>query len=205
MKYPLKAVVHCSDGRIGSLTCVIVDTKKKKVTDVAVSDMESHEKRYLVPSRWIKETTPELILLNATKAEVRGLDIAEANDFTQVKVSGYTSDPKIIELWPHLVKKRKVFTVKRQSMNVGETSIDLHSKVRAIDGRIGEVSEFIVDHTTWQITHLVIRKGLPWDQKQVSIPVTAIENIEDEQIFLNLKKEDIKKLPEIPVRKESNW
>jgi len=200
MKYPLKAVVHCSDGRIGSLTYVIVDTKKKKVTDVAVRDLESNEKKYLVPSRWIKETTPELILLNATRAEVRGLAIAEANDFTQVKVSGYTSDPRITELWPHLVKKRKVFMVERQSRHVGETSINLHSKVRAIDGRIGEVDEFIVDHSTWQITHLVIRKGLPWDQKQVSIPVTAIENIEDEQIFLNLRKKEIQNLPETVVK-----
>jgi sporulation protein YlmC with PRC-barrel domain len=197
MKYPLKAVVHCRDGCIGSLTCVIVDTKKKKVTDVAVRDMESREKKYLVPSRWIKETTPELILLNATRAEVRGLDMAEANDFTQVKVSGYTSDPRITELWPHLVKKRKVFNVKRQPMDAGETSINLHSRVRAIDGRIGEVSEFIVDHSTWQITHLVIKKGLPWDQKQVSIPITAIENIEDEQIFLNLTKNEVRELPEI--------
>ncbi|MBW2682562.1 MAG: PRC-barrel domain-containing protein [Deltaproteobacteria bacterium] len=197
MKYPLKAVVHCSDGCIGSLTSVIVDTKKKKVTDIAVRDMALREKKYLVPSRWIKETTPELILLNATRAEVRELDMAEANDFTQVKVSGYTSDPRITELWPHLVKKRKVFTVKRQPMDAGETSINLQSKVRAIDGRIGEVSEFIVDHSTWQITHLVIKKGLPWDQKQVSIPITAIENIEDEQIFLNLTKKEVKELPEI--------
>ncbi|MBW2659398.1 MAG: PRC-barrel domain-containing protein [Deltaproteobacteria bacterium] len=199
MKYPLKAVTHCSDGRLGRLTSVIVDTKKKRVTHLVVRDMDSHDKKYLVPSRWIKDTTPELILLNATKSEVRALDTAEENDFTQVEVSGYTSDPRITELWPHLVKKHKVFAAKRQQMNIGETSINLNSKVRAIDGRIGEVDEFIVDHSTWQITHLVIRKGLPWDKKQVSIPITAIDNIEDNQIFLNLKKEEIKKLPQTPV------
>ncbi len=199
MKYPLKAATHCSDGRLGRLTSVIVDTKKKKVTHLVVRDMKEHDKRYLVPSRWIKDTTPELILLNATKSEVRALDTAEENDYTQVKVSGYARDPKITELWPSLVKEQKVFAAKRQQMNVGETSISLHSKVRAIDGRIGEVDEFIVDHSTWQITHLIIRKGLPWDKKQVSIPITAIDNIEDKQIFLNLKKEEVKNLPKTPV------
>ena len=199
MKYPLKAVMHCSDGRIGRLVCVIVNTKKKKVSHLVVRDQKSHDKKYLVPSRWIKVTTPELILLNATKSEVRDLDTFEENEFTQVKVSGYASDTRITELWPHVVKTNKIYAAGRQQMNVGETEISLHSKVRAIDGRIGEVSEFIVDHSTWQITHLVVKKGLPWDKKQVSIPVTAIDSIEDNKIFLNLKKEDVKKMPETPV------
>lgn len=199
MKYPLKAVMHCSDGRIGRLICVIVNTKKKKVSHLVVRDQKSHSKKYLVPSRWIQQTTPELILLNATKAEVRDLDPFEENNFTQVEVSGYASDTKIIELWPHMVKINKIYAARRQQMNVGETAISLHAKVRAIDGRIGEVSEFIVDPSTWQITHLIIRKGLPWDKKQVSIPITAIDRIEDNQIFLTLKKEDVKKMPETPV------
>jgi sporulation protein YlmC with PRC-barrel domain len=86
-------------------------------------------------------------------------------------------------------------------LDEGETPISLHAKVRAIDGRIGEVSEFIVDHATWQITHLVIRKGLPWGKKQVSIPITAIDCIGDNKILLTLKKDDVKKLPETPVGK----
>jgi len=45
----------------------------------------------------------------------------------------------------------------------------------------------------------VIKKGLSWDKKQVSIPITAIDSIEDNCIFLNLEKDDIKKLPEMPA------
>ncbi|MBL0714652.1 MAG: PRC-barrel domain-containing protein [Desulfosarcina sp.] len=201
MKYPLKAVVHCTDGRIGHLNYVIVDTRKEKVSHVVVKDHKSHNKKYLVPSRWIKDTTSELILLDRTKSDIRALDLFEENDFAQVMVRGYAVDPKITELWPHMVEAKKIYAARRRQVPVGETAVSLHARVHATDGRIGEVYEFIVEPSTWQITHLIVRKGRPWNKNQVSIPVTAIERIEEDRILLNINKADVKKLPATPVER----
>ncbi|MCP4347714.1 MAG: hypothetical protein GY795_19600, partial [Desulfobacterales bacterium] len=60
-----------------------------------------------------------------------------------------------------------------------DLAVRMGTQVRATDGRVGEVNEFVVNPENWQITHMVLREGLPWDKKQVSIPVSEIERIEE--------------------------
>ncbi|MCP4344045.1 MAG: PRC-barrel domain containing protein, partial [Desulfobacterales bacterium] len=53
----------------------------------------------------------------------------------------------------------------------------------------------------WQITHMVLREGLPWDKKQISIPVSEIERIEEKTVFLKINKQAVKNLPSISLRR----
>ena len=69
------------------------------------------------------------------------------------------------------------------------------------DGRVGRVDEFLVDATDGHITHLVLREGHLWGQKNVLIPVSQIERVEEETIYLKLDKRAIESLPIIPIRR----
>jgi hypothetical protein len=50
--------------------------------------------------------------------------------------------------------------------------------VRATDGRVGRVDEFLVDPESGNITHLCLRKDHLWGDKLVCIPVSEIDLIE---------------------------
>ena len=59
----------------------------------------------------------------------------------------------------------------------------------------------MVDPNTNHITHLIMREGHLWGEKDVTIPVSNIERIEEDTVYLNLHKKDIEALPTIPVRR----
>jgi sporulation protein YlmC with PRC-barrel domain len=73
--------------------------------------------------------------------------------------------------------------------------------VEATDGHAGRVDEFLVDPANGHITHLVLREGHLWGQKDVTIPVAQIDRIEDGAVYLKLDKESIGALPAIPIRR----
>jgi sporulation protein YlmC with PRC-barrel domain len=63
------------------------------------------------------------------------------------------------------------------------------------------VDEFLVDPGSGQITHLALREGHLWGRRDVTIPVSAIDRIEDDIVYLKLDKAAIAALPAIPVRR----
>ena len=63
----------------------------------------------------------------------------------------------------------------------GELAVRRGSRVRATDGDVGRVDEFLVDRETAHITHLVLREGHLWGQKDVLIPVSEIGQIDELQ------------------------
>ncbi len=201
MDYPLNADVHCTDGRYGRSTYIILNPTAEKVTHVVVKERKAPHSERLLPARWIKETTSELILVNGTKDEVRTLDLFDQTDFVQRDVPHYATDPKLTLLWPRTVPARRIVSDRHLQIPNSDLAVRLGAQVRATDGRIGEVNEFVVNPENWQITHMVLREGLPWDKKQVSIPVSEIERIEEKTVFLKINKQAVKNLPAISLRR----
>ncbi|MFN2166188.1 MAG: PRC-barrel domain containing protein, partial [Anaerolineae bacterium] len=60
---------------------------------------------------------------------------------------------------------------------------------------------FLVDPSTGHITHLVLREGHLWGQRDVTIPVSQIDHFDDDSVSLALDKDSIEALPAIPVRR----
>jgi sporulation protein YlmC with PRC-barrel domain len=75
------------------------------------------------------------------------------------------------------------------------------AKVYALDGKIGQVDEFMVSPEDHQITHLMLREGHLWGKKLVIIPVSKIDRVEENQIFLRLDKLAVEALPVIPIKR----
>ena len=70
--------------------------------------------------------------------------------------------------------------------------------IKAHDGEIGHVEDFIVDDETWAIRYLVIDTKNWWGGKKVLISPHWIDRIswEDSKVFVNLSREIIKLSPE---------
>lgn len=202
MKFPLNVDVHCTDGRYGRSTRIILNPATEKITHVVVKAQTIPHKERLVPIRWIKETTPELILLGHTREEVNTLELFDQTDFVQREVPYYASDPRLTLLWPYAVPAKKIVSDTYRQIPPGELAVRRGARVRAIDGNVGQVDEFVVNPETGYITHLVLREGLPWDKKQVTIPVSEIKRIEENTVYLKLNKQTVKVLPSIPLRRQ---
>jgi sporulation protein YlmC with PRC-barrel domain len=73
--------------------------------------------------------------------------------------------------------------------------------VKATDGYVGRVDEFVVNTENGYITHLVMREGHLWGQKDVIIPLSAMGDTRDDTVFLKLDKHQIESLPTFPLHR----
>jgi uncharacterized membrane protein len=77
--------------------------------------------------------------------------------------------------------------------------IPLNAKVRATNGKVGEVSEVITDECG-AVTHFVLQES---HKRSVTLPLSAVDRVEDDTVYLKLDKEEIKELPTITQTRRS--
>jgi uncharacterized membrane protein len=73
--------------------------------------------------------------------------------------------------------------------------------IEATDGRVGTVGELVTDARTDKVTYLVLQEGHLWGKKEITLPITAIDDIRDNTVFLKLDKEAIELLPSVPLKR----
>jgi uncharacterized membrane protein len=76
------------------------------------------------------------------------------------------------------------------------------ARVQATDGRVGAVGDLIMDETGANVTHFVLQEGHLWGKREVALPVSAIDRVEGDTVYVKLDKKAIEKLPTIPRKKE---
>jgi sporulation protein YlmC with PRC-barrel domain len=200
MDIPLNVEVHCPDGRCGRSTYIIMNPATDQLTHVVVREQWPSQTERLVPIDWVAVTTRDVIVLKHPRAEFTLLDPFNRTDFIQRDVPHYATDPKLTLIWPYVVPAARVVEDVSRQIPAGELAVRRGAKVRATDGRVGQVDEFLVDPETGHITHLVLREGLPWDRKHVNIPVSEIDRIEENTVYLKRDKKGVGDLPFIPLR-----
>jgi uncharacterized protein YrrD len=70
--------------------------------------------------------------------------------------------------------------------------------IRAIDGKIGDVEDFIVDDTSWKLDYLVVDTGHWFPGKKVLISPKLVKRIEwdTSEVIINVSESDVKNSPE---------
>ena len=91
--------------------------------------------------------------------------------------------------------------VEELQIPVGELAVQRGTRVEATDGYVGHVDEFVVNPKNGHMTHLVMREGHLWGQKEVVIPLAALGEIGRDTISLKLDKHQIESLPTFPLRR----
>ena len=201
---PVNANVECTDGLCGRSTYVIINPTIKQVTHFVVKEKGFRPTERLVSVDRIVETTPDLIRLRCTKDELATLEPFVETHYIQVERPCYDQVPYLV--FPYVVPQETVMVpVEHERIPPGELAVHSGAQVEATDGRVGRVDEFLVDSTTGHITHLVLREGRLWGEKELTIPVSGIHHIEEDVVYLKLDKHTIESLLAIPVKRRYDW
>jgi sporulation protein YlmC with PRC-barrel domain len=198
--FPLNAEVHGTDGYFGRSTHLVVNPANEKVTHIVVKGRKTQSK-LMVPARYVRDATPDLILLNLSGEEIKALEPFQQMYFSKRQIQRYGSDPRMIVLWPYVLTEKKVIRENQTTVPPGALAVRRGARVKATDGFVGQVSEFIVDPETGYISHMILREGLPWDKKNITIAITEIDHIDETVVYLKLKKKAVKQLPAIQIRR----
>jgi sporulation protein YlmC with PRC-barrel domain len=201
MDIPVAADVQCTDGHGGRSTYVVLNPVTRRVTHVVVKQDSFPHLERLVPVEMVAETSPDQIHLACSQHELHRLESFVETEFVpgEFPYAAYGLDE--FRLWPYVLPDDELVPVEHERVPPGELAVRRGSHVRATDGDVGRVDEFLVDRETEHITHLVLREGHLWGQKDVLIPVSEIGQIDEDRVYLTLNKEEVAGLPTIPVRR----
>lgn len=203
MEIPLRADVHCIDieGPIGYSQYVVVNPVTEQLTHVVVMDRLRLDVGRLVPTALVEEIAPRRIRLSCSRGAFRGLRLFIEKEYLRAKRSFADYDPHGVLMFPYVVSEieRMSGEQERRSVPPGELAVRRGSRVEAVNGPVGTVDEFVVDPADRGITHLVLRKSHPWGQRDVAIPVSEIERVKENVVYLRLSKLRIGALPEVSV------
>jgi sporulation protein YlmC with PRC-barrel domain len=197
MDIPLNVQVHCQDGLCGHSTEVVLDPKTDEITHLVVKEAHAPHAERLVPISLVRDTTPHLILLRCNREKLAQLQPFVSVEARQELIPHYIAD--LGEPVP--VPETHWATTKHKAIPWGELGVHRHARIEAIDGHVGQLDGFLVEPETEHMTHLVLREGHLWGEKDVTIPVSEIDRIAEEVIQLKLNKQSIETLPAIPIRR----
>ncbi len=188
MDVPVNAQVECADGSCGHSVGVIVSPKNRQVTHLIVKPRQDLER--LVSVDKVIETSPTVIHLRCSQNELIHMDPFIEHEYLMLGPEAFTWTPT-----------PQVIPVPHRRIPTGELAIERGSRVEATDGHVGKVDELLIDPKDEHITHVVLREGHLWGKRDVTIPASEIDRIEDDTVFLKLDKRTIASLPAVPVRK----
>ncbi len=208
MDIAIDAHVFCVDGECGRVRCVVLNPHSTEVTHIVVKEDGFLGQERLVPLDQVMESDPDRIHLRCTIPELHKME-----NFIDVQfIGGYESlDNYDMEehyfhpyLLPDFEGEDEPPYAEIERIPPGESGIHRGAGVRAVDGKIGKVDVFVVSPMDYHISHLVLEEGHLWGRKTVTIPVSEIDKIEDDVVFLKLDKAAVGKLPAVPVRRRSS-
>jgi hypothetical protein len=192
MDMPLNVDVHCTDGLGGCSTRIIVNPAARVVTHLVVAGKRAPHTEYLVPISYIRETTPEVILISCTRQALRDMVPFVQTEYLRTTPADIRRLPAA-HLWPYqphgLIRS---YAVKTKRIPRHEQEVPRGTHAQSHDGSdIGEIEAFLVESTTGQITHVVLRTGHLWHHKALTVPGSEIDRIEEGTVYLRRDKDEL--------------
>lgn len=198
MDIAANASVYCLDGYYGQVAYIILNPITKQVTHLVVEEDVLTFPQRLVPINMVANSSPSRIQLICKKSELRLMEHFIRTEFLPSNVSDYSSAMHL--MWPYSISQIEMKAVELESIPSGELAVRRNAGVYARDGLVGYVDEYIVSAQGDRITHLGIRTGRRWEHKRLNIPISQIERIEKNVVYLNLSKRELEQLLPAPTR-----
>jgi hypothetical protein len=108
MDIRLNVDVHCTDGRSGRSTYIILNPITERLTHLVVKEQWPSRTERLVPIDWIAITTRDVIVLNKAREDFTQLEEFAQTEFVYRDVPHLTSDPKVTMFWPYVASSKQV-------------------------------------------------------------------------------------------------
>ena len=199
---PLNVKIECIDGNCGKSSHVTIDLSNQSITHIVVeSDTFLGSSMRLVTLDKIIGTTPKSILLSCTILELAAMEKFTETYYidpasTEYEAFDSCSFEMFDEFNPYSMMSfyRDVYPipVEEERIPVGEIAVHRQADVEATDGHLGRVKEFVIDPSNGHITNLVIQKGYLWNKKELTLPLSAIAQMDEYEVRLNLNKKTVR-------------
>jgi hypothetical protein len=198
------AHIRFRDGAGGTLHKVVVDPHTAKVTDLVIVKGMLQRHDYVIPIGVVEQASEDEIQVALYIQE-----LASYPEYHEVEFEVWLDDweheifypREHILVWnPHVGfyegQRTAIPAIRRRipkGIPFGEAVIGRSSIVRNIDGVVGKIDHLWLDRKSWEITHLVVRRGiLP---HYVVIPFSWISDIDTDEIYVRGTNTQLKEVP----------
>ncbi len=202
MDIPTDVRVYCTDGYCGRSTRVVLKPKTEEITHLVVKEKDPPHEELLIPVSVVTVTTPDSINLSLTRGELDQQQPFLETEYVKLDIPRYAGG--MYSMAGEVYRESEVIPVKRESTPEGELALRRGARVEATDGHVGRVDELLMDSQNDHISHLILREGHLWGQREVSIPVSEIKRIDKDTVYLNIDKREIEALPAAPVHRKAH-
>jgi sporulation protein YlmC with PRC-barrel domain len=203
MDIPINVEVLCAGKSCGRSTSLVINPVNEQVTHLVVSERAFPNIERLVPVNKILASTPNSIQLQSGQNDLSNMDAFLETDFIDSgRMNSALPFDVPYQVWPYSMYDAMPMPLEREHIPAGEIVIHRGTPVKATDGQVGKVDEFLIDPENDNISHLILREGHLWGKRDVTIPVSEIEKIAEDAVYLKLDKEAIEALPTVPVQRK---
>ena len=199
---PLDAKVTCTDGHGGTSVAVTLNPESKVISNIIVED-DSVQQR-LVSLKTVAKSSHDELWLNCTEDELKEMPLFLVTEFVErapqksgdfeegewedgVDVSAYTMTTEAYGM-----------PVEVEHVPPGEVALHRGTELQATDGHIGKVEKLVVEPESGQITHIVLQKGHLWGKKDIIVPLSAVDRVDYDSVYLNVDKKAVEEFPTAP-------
>lgn len=187
------ARVHFRDGAGGTLHKLVIEPRTKQVTDLVIlrGFLQKHD--YVIPVAKVLHTTQDDITVSLDLTELEHYPEYNEVEF-EAALDDWDSDVTrpsqhhmvwnplmgVIEWDAKVVpttRRRVIQGIPEQERVIGRDSV-----VHNIDGMVGKVDHVWLDPATWEITHLVVHRGLT--RRYVVIPYAWVKSVTPQEIYV---------------------
>jgi hypothetical protein len=201
---PFDAKIICTDGHNGTSVAFALHPVPRKITHLVVEDSDGHQR--LVPLQVVDKTSDDEIFLICTEQELKEMPLFLVTEFVQraPQQSGDWSEEE--GEWEDGIDVSQFesttdapgMPVVVEKVPPGEIAFHRATDIEATDGHVGVVEKFLIEAGSGQITHLVMHKGHLWNKRNIMIPLSAVESIDYDSVYLNVDQETAENFPEQP-------
>jgi uncharacterized membrane protein len=198
---PLAARITCLEAPCGASTAVIINPATLLATHIVLKTATFPSRRYRVPLDRIVETTLDRIRLDCSQADLRRLEPFIEPEFTPASEGPAETAPPGSPALPPRLKT----PIEHERLSPGEWAVYRGTRVEATDGPIGELNAFLLNPGAAQISHLVLFESELGGKRSLTLPVSALERLDEAAIYLKLAKEALESLPMLPLKRFYHW
>ena len=197
----LKAEVYCSDGVVGISTYLIGNPINHQITHLVVQSEIPPHYEYLVPFELVGDITSNLITLKCTQEEFQQMMLFKNEVFIPTEIPRHLSWPYCVPIPGAVPEEADYISVEHVNIPQGEQVVQRGALVEATDGTIGEVEELLINARGMQITHLVLLDQQFLKKTEITIPVSLIDSVDEDTIYLTVDRQTLEALPTTPIQR----
>jgi hypothetical protein len=199
---PFDAKVTCTDGHGGTSVAVTLNPENKVISNIIVEDVSGQQ--HLVSLKAAAKSSHDELWLNCTENELKEMPLFLVTEFVE-RAPQKSGDFEEGEWEDGIDLSAYEMTTEAYGMPVevervppGEVALHRGTELNATDGHIGKVEKLIVEPDSGHITHLVLHKGHLWGKKDIMVPLSAVDRVDYDTVYLNVDKKAVEEFSTVP-------